>query len=60
MDDARCPRCGKRLYRTWSDAAHDCRSIRRHVKRSRTLHVYWSRRCSAFHLTNERSRRRYA
>lgn len=46
----RCPTCGKAVYATWSDAARDCRAIKRHNKRQRTLAVYWSRRCNCFHL----------
>ena len=56
-DQERCPVCSKVIYRRWSEAAHDCRSIRLHVKKARTIHPYWSRACQSFHVTNQRTRK---
>lgn len=46
----RCRICGKACYGSWSDAARDCRLLRRRNKRLRSLNVYWSKHCQAYHL----------
>lgn len=46
----RCQRCGKACYASWSDAARDCRLLRRRNKRLRTLTVYYSKTCQTYHL----------
>ena len=56
----RCPICLKKTYRRWRDAERDCRAIRAHVKRARTLHPYHSRSCGCVHLTNQITRKRVA